>query len=246
MNDTFQLNIIESSEPAESDKVFWHGYVDFYEQWFAGKDFPVIGEFGLFRGDSIRWLLKRFPNSKIYGADILPRQSTWPTDDRFHFTQLNQENVYQVKNFLSIDKFDLIIEDGSHIPKHQVICLMESMKVLNSKGIYILEDIHTSLADQSVSNSLNILLAIDHYKRIDKIIDESLAKKIAKNSFFSADDVLFLSKSISRMSLYKRSHLPNKCFNCSSTDFDYAKLKCFCGAGIYGHADSMSFVLEKN
>jgi len=190
--------------------------------------------------------LKRFPNSKIYGADILPLQSSWPKDDRFHFTQLNQENVDQVKKFLSIDKFDLIIEDGSHIPKHQVICLMESMKVLNSKGIYILEDIHTSLADQSVSNSLNILLAIDHYKRIDKIIDESLAKKIAKNSFFSADDVLFLSKSISRMSLYKRSHLPNKCFNCSSTDFDYAKLKCFCGAGIYGHADSMSFVLEKN
>ena len=238
----FELKIIESYE---SDKIFWHGYIDFYEKWFEGRDFPVIAEFGVFKGDSIRWFLNRFPNSKIYAADILPLQECWPKDNRFKFMQLDQENVDEIKMFLSLDKFDLIIEDGSHIPQHQVNCLIEGMRVLNSGGLYILEDIHTSLQDQSISNALNVLMAIDHYKRISRVIDKEVASKIAKNSLFSADQVLQLSESIRNLTLFRRNHLPNKCWNCGSDEFDYAKFQCFCGSGLYG-PDSMSFVIEKN
>ena len=242
-NELFSLKIVETYE---SDKVFWHGFIDFYEQWFKDRDFPVIAEFGIFKGDSIRWLLQRFPNSKIYGADILSYQPFWPVDERFKFTQLDQNDQEQIKQFLSLDKFDLIIEDGSHIPKHQVSCLIEGMRVLNPNGIYILEDIHTSLSDQSISNSLNVLMAIDHYKRINMTIDSFIAEKIAKNSLFTAEEVLELSSSIKKMFLYKRNHLPNKCYNCNSIEFDYSKFRCFCGAEIYSFTDSMSFVIEKN
>ncbi len=242
-NELFSLKVVESYE---SDKIFWHGFIDFYEQWFQGRDFPVIAEFGIFKGDSIRWLLKRFPNSKIYGADILPYQSSWPVDDRFKFARLDQNEVEMIKNFLSLDKFDLIIEDGSHIPKHQVNCLVEGMRVLNPGGLYILEDIHTSLTDQSISNSLNILMAIDHYKRINITMTDSIAEKVAKKSLFTPEQVLELYNSIDKMFLYKRNHLPNKCFNCNSVEFNYAELKCFCGANIYAFDDSMSFVIQKN
>jgi len=228
-----------------SDKFFWHGYIDFYESFFKDREFPIIAEFGLFRGDSIRWLLNRFPKSKIYGADILSYQSTWPKDDRFKFIQLDQNNVNEIKHFLSLEKFDLIIEDGSHIPKHQVNCLIEGMRSLNSKGIYILEDVHTSLQDQSISNSINVLLAIDHYKRINKTINNSTAEKIAQNSFFSPFEILELCQSINKIQLYRRNHFPNACFNCGSEEFEYFKLECFCGASIYGDIDSMSFLIEK-
>jgi len=239
----FELKIIESYE---SDKIFWHGFIDFYEKWFEGRDFPVIAEFGVSKGDSIRWLLNRFPNSKIYAADILPYQSSWPVDNRFTFVRLDQNEVSMIKDFFSLDKFDLIIEDGSHIPKHQVNCLIEGMRVLNPEGLYILEDIHTSLTDQSVSNSLNILMAIDHYKRINMPMDRIIAEKVAKNSMFTPEQVLELYNSINKMFLYKRNHLPNKCYNCSSVEFNYAELKCYCGANLYGFDDSMSFVIQKN
>lgn len=238
----FELKIIESM--TDSDKFFWHGYIDFYEKFFQDRKFPVIAEFGLFKGDSIRWLLHRFPEAKIYGADILPTQPTWPRDERVSYFRLDQANVPEIREFLSQNRFDLIIEDGSHIPKHQVNCLIEGMRVLNSGGIYILEDIHTSLQDQSKSNALNVLMAIDHYKRISQPIDYSVASRIANNSYFYPDEVVELANSIQRMSLFRRNHLPNKCFNCSSTEFDYATLRCLCGVGLYG-ADSMSFVLEK-
>ena len=242
MNNTFELKIIES--PTESDKVFWHGYLDFYENFFKGRSFPVIAEFGLFKGDSIRWLLHRFPEARIYGADILPPQSSWPIDDRVSYFRLDQENIPEIREFLSQNKFDLIIEDGSHIPKHQVQCLIEGMRVLNSGGIYILEDIHTSMRDQNGSNALNILLAIDHYKRINKKIDSNISEKISKHSFFSPEQVLELANSIKKLSLYRRNHLPNRCYNCSSEEFDYASFQCICGVEVFG-VDSMSFVIEK-
>jgi len=127
-----------------SDKFFWHGYIPFYEI-IQNRDFQKIAEFGVFKGGSIRWLLERFPQSEIFGADILPIQPEWPVDERFHFRQLDQSNREQIKSFLAERKFDLIIEDGSHIPEHQVNCLIEGMRLLQSGGIYILEDIQTSL-----------------------------------------------------------------------------------------------------
>jgi hypothetical protein len=77
-------------ESALSDKIFWHGYIPFYESFFVGRDFHSIAEFGVYKGRSIRWLLARFPSATIYGADILPLQAEWPVDPRFHFKRLDQ------------------------------------------------------------------------------------------------------------------------------------------------------------
>jgi hypothetical protein len=46
--------------------------------------------------------------------------------------------------FKAIPGPDLIIEDGSHVPRHQADCLRFGFSALNPGGIYLLEDIHTS------------------------------------------------------------------------------------------------------
>jgi SAM-dependent methyltransferase len=228
----------------ESDKFFWHGYIQFYESFFKDRDFKSIAELGIFKGNSIRWLLERFPNSKIYAADILPYQLTWPVDERINYYNLDQENRNQVIDFYNQSFFDLIIEDGSHQPTHQVTCLIEGLKRLLPGGLYILEDIHTSLG-QSLGNALTVLLAIDHYRRINQTISSEIATKISNYSVMSAEDVLLLDSYIKNISLYRRTNLPNSCYNCGSTVFQYSKLKCVCGVDVFSNNDSMSFVIEK-
>ncbi len=60
-----EITQVEAPKKSISDKVYWHGYIPFYETFFAGREFTRIAEFGVYKGNSIRWLLERFPNSKI-------------------------------------------------------------------------------------------------------------------------------------------------------------------------------------
>lgn len=131
----------------QSDKFFWHGYVDFYESRLPKNIDGDIVEFGVFKGNSIRWLLERYPDARhIYGVDILPYQESWPVDKRVSYKQVDQNSEAQVQGFLkTIPAPDLIIEDGSHIPAHQSRCLKHGMAALKPGGLYVLEDIQTSL-----------------------------------------------------------------------------------------------------
>ncbi len=265
-------NEIKTKKPIKqlSDKFYWHGYIDFYESFFAQNEFKNIAEFGVYKGKSISWLLERFPSSQIYGADILPVQPDWPKDSRFKFTQLDQANVHEIREFLSQAPFDVIIEDGSHQPQHQINCLIEGLRALRPGGIYILEDIDTSLPSHhwwhkkihwwklkerriykeqrriiSKGNALNALLAIHHYKRIDVQIDENVSALIAKNSLLSAKTIAEIANSVDSLSLYRRSRLPDRCHACGEIHFNYSKLECKCGEGLFREADSMSYVLIK-
>jgi 23S rRNA U2552 (ribose-2'-O)-methylase RlmE/FtsJ len=255
-------------ENALSDKIFWHGYIPFYESFFAGRDFHSIAEFGVYKGRSIRWLLARFPSATIYGADILPLQAEWPVDRRFHFTCLDQACRDQIRQFLGQSRLDLIIEDGSHQPQHQINCLIEGLDALGSNGIYILEDVETSFPNHpwwnkklhwwkrrerkilkeqqrvvSFGNALHLLLALDHYKRIHLPITDEIVSQIAKNSLLSHDQIKRIAAQIESIHLYRRTRLPDYCHDCGAKHFEYSKLKCACGQEIFGGNESMSFVI---
>lgn len=248
----------------ESDKFFWHDYIPFYESFFNNFYPEKILELGVANGNSVRYLLNRFPKATILGADIITRTPAWPIDSRFSTYQIDQGDVTKVAQFFSSNKFDLIIEDGSHHPIHQVNCLVHGINSVNPGGIYILEDIHTShpLSSYYVSkaplkqffskfrkapkgNALSVLLAINHFHRISTEIDDVRAEQISNNSIISKSQVLNLSKKIKRISLYRRSHLPDKCI-CGSTDYSFSSYKCICGNPIFSDTDSMTFVIECN
>ena len=246
----------------ETDKFFWHDYISFYESFFLKLDPKSILEIGVEHGHSIRYLLERFRDANILGADIVTRRGSWPIDPRFSTLKIDQGDTLQVIDLFAKNKFDLIIEDGSHNPDHQVVCLIYGIKAVNLGGIYILEDIHTSQPLTPLGlrfaqmkrflkartkfprgNALSILLGIGHYKRIGVPIDHSNAEVIAKNTLIDASQVLELSQKIKSVHLYRRNHLPDKCI-CGSTDYDYSNYKCFCGREVFSNRDSMSFVIE--
>lgn len=105
-----------------SDKQYWHRYLPVYEARFKTlNNCNKILEFGVFKGESIRWLNDLFPGAEIYGSDILDVLPEWPVSENIKYFHVDQGDVNSIKGlFQQINgDLDLIIEDGSHLPEHQ-------------------------------------------------------------------------------------------------------------------------------
>lgn len=244
----------------ESDKFFWHGFIDFYETHLAGRDPRLIVEFGVFKGNSVRWMLERFPNAHIDGVDILPIQSEWPIDPRVAYHQVDQGDRDGVRAFFKGRSFDLIVEDGSHIPQHHVTCLVEGFKTVKPGGLYILEDVHTSHPSHDIfvseaeqwpprmklkGTALSTLLAIDHYRRLRQPLSDAVLDRLAEGNLMTREEIVSLDRMIERLWLYRRTHLPDRCYRCGAVDYRFHDYQCICGAEIFAEADSMTFVIER-
>lgn len=243
-----------------SDKDFWHGYIDFYERSLPGDVGGVIVEFGVFRGQSVRWLLERYPAAQIVGVDILPVSDEWPTSSRVVYHQLDQDSETQVAAFFdSIPEPELIIEDGSHIPAHQSRCLRQGLAHLQPGGTYVLEDIHTShpahpyfrqeferRGSVPPQTALSVLLALEHRRRVgDLELDDETANRLAQGDHFDLGAIRALDDAIESVEFFKRCTLPRACYNCGATSFDYHTYRCTCGVELMDVADSMSAIIRK-
>jgi len=242
---------------ATSDKAFWHAYVDFYAHHFPADIDGLVVEFGVLNGNSIRWLSERFASAELVGVDILPVQPSWPQGPRTRYALVDQDSEAQVAAFFaSISAPRLIIEDGSHFPRHQSRCLRLGLEKLAPGGLYVLEDIHTSHPEHSLyqgefgpvqraQTSLHLLLAIDHAKRLgQQALSDAQLDRLA-GPHFSREQLVALFAQIDTLQVYKRSTLPTQCWRCGSTEFDYLAWRCACGVELMGNADSMSIVLRK-
>lgn len=254
-----------------SDKFRWHLYGGFYDQHLPDRIEGTILEFGVFKGESIRWLSDRYPGACIVGADIIPVQPDWPRHPAIRYRQVDQGDELQVQDLLaSIPPPSLIIEDGSHVPSHQARCLRLGLERLEPGGIYILEDIHTShprhplflahrpmvekfrsflgrwLPEEPQATPLSVLLAMEHLKRleVDAFDPDTLAPP-TRRELFSAAQLMSLWSMIGSIHVFRRSTFPTSCFRCGRTDFDYTAYRCRCGVALFSEADSMSVAIHK-
>jgi trans-aconitate methyltransferase len=243
---------------AASDKHYWHRYTETYEAAFAKLgEVSEILEFGVLHGDSIAWLAERFPRARIVGVDIVEQAPEWPRADRIEYAQCDQADRSAIHAMFAAlgRRFDLIVEDGSHIPQHQATCLIEGLPHIRPGGLYVLEDIHTSHPENAAfaahmadgdANSLHVLLAMQHLKERGKTLTPALASELASASFFAQHELSALFAQIDAVQLYRRSLLPLRCYACGSDDFDYRHLRCRCGVDLYSSTDSMSFLITRS
>jgi hypothetical protein len=214
-------------------------------------------EFGVARGDSIRWLHERFPSATIFGCDILNIQPTWPQTERVHYHRVDQGSPSDLRRlFGDIGvALDLIIEDGSHFPIHQRNCLVEGIRHVRPGGLYILEDIHTSHPRhplflkskppwQSLVGPLHVVLALEHLKSAGRSLSSDARTALTTKSLFSPDDIDLLLARIDRIEVFRRALLPLTCFRCGQDVFSYDRLECQCGMPLYAPEDSMSAAIH--
>lgn len=129
-----------------------HLYAQHYEKHFAplkrkklkileigigGYDNPTEG------GESLRLWKTYFPNSMIYGIDIIDKSAL--EEDRIKIFQGSQDDEEFLKKVLAeTDELDIIIDDGSHINEHVIKSFKTLFPALKHDGIYVVEDTHTS------------------------------------------------------------------------------------------------------
>lgn len=122
-----------------------HSYLDKYEFFLRDlkdKKFNLL-ELGVFDGGSLRMWKNYFPNAEIYGVDIDERCKAYE-EDRIH---IEIKDLSSIPNLMELWKIKptIIIDDASHIWTHQLKSLLALFPVLPSGGIFIMEDLETSL-----------------------------------------------------------------------------------------------------
>ncbi len=130
---------------SNSDKITNHGYQRVYP-WFLGhfKSAEInLLEIGVADSESLILWRNYFEKVNLFALDILPIQIN---DVDVKLFQVDQSDKKQLNQFvLNVDDFfDIIIDDGSHVPDHQMLTLETLWSKLRGGGVYIIEDIETS------------------------------------------------------------------------------------------------------
>lgn len=95
-------------------------------------------------GGSLRAWRDYFPKGTIYGADVQP-DTQFIDEPRITTYLCDSTDPAQVADFIAkLDnvKFDIIIDDGSHIDSNQLKTLANFYPHVKENGIYIVEDIY--------------------------------------------------------------------------------------------------------
>ena len=150
--------LCELAEKYGSDKCpkINHSYTPYYYELFSPirnkvKKVLEIGigddvyrnrlkEFNPILGGSLKMWKDFFPNAQIYGVDIDPK--TMFTAERIETIICDQADPEALKELIKkIGDVDIVIDDGSHQPQHQVISCRTLMPLLPKDVIYIIEDV---------------------------------------------------------------------------------------------------------
>ena len=170
-----------------SDKVSGHGYQRIYPRllWSLRKDKLKVLEIGVQEGNSISLWSEYFAPSEVTQVCVDITDKSLP--ENIKFVKLDQSNEVSLKEFVVAHfDFDLIVDDGSHIPQHQLLTLKVLWAALLPGGIYILEDIETSYwgnsrlygyrfnSNKYLQNTVNVV------KDFVEFINEGMSRRIRR------------------------------------------------------------------
>jgi 23S rRNA U2552 (ribose-2'-O)-methylase RlmE/FtsJ len=184
---------------------FSHGYIPIYEEYFNNcKNVVNVLEIGIYNGGSLRYLSNFFPNATIHGIDIEYKKNI--ETDKIKTYICNQESREELNDFLRKTNimFDIIIDDGGHTMKQQQTSLAVLFKNLNSGGLYILEDLHTSIWETNLAHGGGFITKDDLITSLDMLSDYKKNKKITSNHMTS-DEIYFLESNIKTIEIWTRT-----------------------------------------
>ena len=126
--------------------------------------------------------------------------------------------------------FDLIIDDGSHNPRHQLLSLEIMLPKLKPGGLYICEDIHTSCGRTTTQSVIHYL---HHFLEM-------------RSEFISPAGHAYVQQQIESIDFYKRDQQPLKCYQCNNEVTTETNACVHCGIEFLpNETDSMTCVIAK-
>ena len=185
-----------------SDKT-GHGYSKFYEEKFKKytNDKINILEIGSYAGASAAAFVKYLPNVNIFCFDINISNFKYKSK-KIHVFGVDIKNEKKIEKTLKniflqhkFDKFDIIIDDGSHFLNEILIGLKFFFKFVKSKGLYIIEDFKLPNY-YKYNNNINHIF-------VDEFLRNLTNKKFFSSSIFSQEEQSNLIASIEKIENFK-------------------------------------------
>ena len=134
-----------------------YGFLDIYENYFKNlkeKKLNIL-EIGVDKGDSLRLWREYFTNANICGLDIDKKDFSIEGVEIYQGDQNDKFLINEIAK--KHGKFDIIIDDGSHISRHIINSFNHLFDHLSSNGLYIVEDLQTSYIPRYGGSRINLI-----------------------------------------------------------------------------------------
>ena len=205
------LNIAKKFPTSKND----HQFIELYENYFyrfKDKEINIL-EIGIERGDSLRMWREYFTKAKICAIDLFDRNISVNNTEIMIGDQSDILFLQKVAN--KYNKFDIIIDDGSHQSKHILKSFNFLFDFLNYNGVYVIEDLQTSYQPRYGGSRFNLNkknTSMNFLKRLADSInyehkDRPFFKKskfdgLIKSIFFH-QNIVFVTKGESKKLFFK-------------------------------------------
>ena len=180
-----------------------HGFSNFYEkklERFKNKKINIL-EIGSYAGSSAAAFVKYLPDAQVFCFDINISNFKYKSKNIhvFGVDINNKKKIEKILNKIFIDykfeKFDLIIDDGSHNLKDILISLKLFFKVLEKECLYVIEDFKHPNYYEYNNNIEHIF--------VNEFLDNLNRKKISPSSIFNNSEQKILIDSIKKIENFK-------------------------------------------
>lgn len=125
----------------------WHHYFDVYARYFEPyRNKPVnILEIGISHGGSLQMWRKYFgEQANIFAVDINAECKKFEETKTKIFIGSQEDDVFLKQLFSQLPELDILIDDGGHTMKQQIVTFENMFPKVKEGGIYMVEDTHTS------------------------------------------------------------------------------------------------------
>ncbi len=125
----------------------WVHYFDVYEgymQRYRNKPITML-EIGVSGGGSLEiWRQYLGPHATIFGIDIDPRCAQRVSSPNQVRIGSQDDPKFLASVIAEMGRPDIILDDGSHVARHQIASFNALFPHLKPGGLYIVEDVHTA------------------------------------------------------------------------------------------------------
>ena len=122
-------------------------YFDVYEKLlkaYRGREIVLV-EVGVFQGGSLFMWREFFgPKARIIGIDLNPDAREWEKHGFEICTGDQSSSAFWTSFYEKVGRVDVVIDDGGHTNKQQIITSHHAIQNINDGGLLIIEDVHTN------------------------------------------------------------------------------------------------------
>lgn len=121
-----------------------HSYTETYCNYIPSDKPCRLMEIGIWHGDSVRMWKEYNPQMHFFGLDYEDCSAFFDVNLCDRIFRLDQrDKAGQQIAAAEIGSLDFVVDDGAHQMHHQHTSLISFLPIINSGGIYFIEDLHT-------------------------------------------------------------------------------------------------------